>query len=267
MNDEVNNLGLVDEEDILLDEAALALSGLDHPGMDDTPYRDFFEAVATRLDMVNAGSDDATEQAASLAQVLGDELGFVGDQATYDVPANADLMKVIDRRRGLPISLSILYVAAARRLGWTATILDVPGHVLVLIGGNASPVIVDPFHGGIEVVRDRLITMITASSAGRLEAASHIAAIPNRAILVRLLMNQASRADAAGDDRRALEIYRRMTTIAPSYGQAWWERARLELVDADTGSARQSLSAMLEVTRDLTLRMKVTQILSQLATI
>lgn len=265
MNEDVIRLGLVDEDEIILDEAALTLAGLDHSGMDVTWYQDLFEALAARLATVQGDGSDARGQAASLAQVFGNEFGFVGDEVTYDDPANADLMRVVDRRRGLPISLSILYVAAARRLGWTANILDVPGHVLVLVGGDAVPVVIDPFHSGTEVARDRLIAMITAPGAGGGEPENYVAAMPNRAILVRLLVNQASRADAAGDGRRALELYRRITTVAPSFAQGWWERARLELVDVDTESARASLSAMLEVTRESEVRQKVSRVLRQLA--
>ncbi|MGJ3629487.1 transglutaminase family protein [Sphingomonas sp. MMS24-JH45] len=70
----------------------------------------------------------------------------------------------MDRRRGLPVALSILYVAAARRAGWLAAALDVPGHVLVLVGDEAAPVIVDPFRGGLAVSAEDLAAMLDAQS-------------------------------------------------------------------------------------------------------
>ena len=261
MTDDVIRLGLLDEEEILLDEAALSLAALDHPAADAAPYHDVFDAIAARLTAVGS-ADTAQSQASALARVLGDEFGFAGDTLTYDDPANADMIRVIDRQRGLPISLSILYVAAARRIGWTANVLDVPGHVLVLIGMAAAPVVIDPFHGGGPVERDRLRAMLATTHAGRVDAASQVAAMPNRAILVRLLFNQARRAESAGQGRRALDLYRRMTTIAPAYGQGWWERARLERVDADAAAARISLSAMLEVTREPIARREITRLLA-----
>jgi hypothetical protein len=89
--------------------------------------------------------------------------------------------------------------------------------------------------------------------------------MPNRAVLVRLLQNQASRAELSGKGRRALELYVRMTTTAPAYPHAWWERARLELVDHEIAAARASLGAMLEITRNPELRRRVTETLDALS--
>jgi regulator of sirC expression with transglutaminase-like and TPR domain len=90
-------------------------------------------------------------------------------------------------------------------------VLDVPGHVLVLIGSEASPVVVDPFREGQRVTPDELAMLVQRSSASTTSAVRKIAAMANRAVLVRLLQNQASRAEAAGKAGRALVLYERMT--------------------------------------------------------
>jgi regulator of sirC expression with transglutaminase-like and TPR domain len=263
MSDDLNRLGLIDDDEIALDQAALSLSLLDHPDIDHGPYHQLLDMMATRLDLVGDYAGTPADRAEALAAVLTGEFGFEGDVETYDNPANADLISVMDRRRGLPVSLSILWVAMARRLGWSADILDVPGHVLVVIGSEAAPVIVDPFAGGVRVGAEQLATFVERfAGAGR--AVTHISAMPNRAVLVRLLQNQASRAEQAGKGSRALELYARMTTVAPAYPHAWWERARLELVDHDIAAARGSLGSMLEITRDPELRRRVTDTLDAL---
>lgn len=264
MQDDLNRLGLIDEEDIALDDAALSLAALDHPGTDLVPYHDLLDAMEARLDVAGGDAVTLAERADALAEVLAGEFGFAGDADTYDDPANADLLSVLDRRRGLPVSLSILWVAMARRLGWSADVLDVPGHVLVVIGAEATPVIVDPFAGGVRIGAERLAALVEAAT-GPGRAVTHVAAMPNRAVLVRLLQNQASRAERAGRGRRALELYVRMTTMAPAYPHAWWERARLELVDHEIAAARSSLGAMLEITRDPELRRRVTATLDALS--
>jgi regulator of sirC expression with transglutaminase-like and TPR domain len=264
MDGNAERLGLIDEDEIVLDEAALALAQLDHGETDLAPYYDLIEAIAARLAIVGQDATSARQRADALSAVLGEEFGFAGDQQSYDDPANADLIRVIDRRRGLPVSLSILYVAAARRLGWAASVLDVPGHVLVLVGEEATPLIVDPFRGGVIVGRDQLAALLMASDPAATPAVRHVAAMPNRAVLVRLLLNQATRAEQAGKGRRALELYARITAMAPGYGPAWWERARLELVDGKIARARNSLTSLLEVTREPALRQRVTETLAAL---
>jgi len=250
MTPDVATLGLLDDEEIELDHAALALSELDHEGLDLTPYAALLDAMTDRLDIVGAIAQTPGEQAEALAQVFHHEFGFAGDTTSYDAPLNADLIRVLDRRRGLPVSLAILYVAAARRMGWTAFALNTPGHVLVSLGDEPI-VLIDPFHGGITVSAERLAALLHGALGPDAEPGpEHVAPMANRAVLVRLLLNQASRAELAGDPARALTLYARMTLAAPDNPDGWWELARLQLEMRDVDAARHSLSAMLEVTRD-----------------
>lgn len=242
--------GLMDEEDIELDLAALELSELDHEGIDLAPYVSLLRDIAARLAHVGAEADTPEKQAGALAIVLAGEFGFAGDPESYDAPLNADLIRVIDRRRGLPVSLSILYVAAARRMGWAASALNTPGHVLVRLGDERS-VVIDPFNGGGVVSPVRLAALLARALGEHVRPEpEHVAPLSNRGVLVRLLVNQASRAEQAGDARRALTLYERMTEVAPDNPDAWWQLARLQLADGTVDAARGSLSAMLEVTRD-----------------
>lgn len=257
------NLGLVGEDDLMLDEAALSIASLDHPGVDLWSYHQVLAELTCRLAAVSAEATNAAERAAALSQVFAEEYGLTGDTDTYDAPENADLIEVMDRRRGLPVSLSIVYVAAARRLGWPAYILDMPGHVLVLIGEPEEAVIIDPFHGGVYVAPNDFMALLGGRSGPSVR--QQVAAMPNRAVLARLLLNQATRAEQVGKGRRALDLYRRITAFAPDCGPAWWQRARLELVDHDFAAGRASLAAMLEVTREPRLRAKVVETLEALA--
>ncbi|WP_269748664.1 tetratricopeptide repeat protein [Sphingobium chungbukense] len=83
--------------------------------------------------------------------------------------------------------------------------------------------------------------------------------------LVRLLINQATRAEQAGDTARACALYERMTVVAPEHGAAWWTLARLQLVEGQVDAARASLSAMLEITRDPERRGQIHATLNRLA--
>jgi regulator of sirC expression with transglutaminase-like and TPR domain len=264
MIDDIAHLGLIDEDEIELDAAALEIAALDHPEADLADYVELLEQMTERLLGLAPVAHTPAEQAAALAEVVGIEFGFRGDRDTYDSPANADLISVIDRRRGMPISLSIIYVALARRIGWAADALNIPGHVLVSIGDD-EPVIIDPFNRGA-VVRPARLAGLLQSALGRVvETGNHTAPMSNRAVLLRLLMNQASRAEQARKMVRALTVYERVTTIAPGYSHGWWETARLQLEAGRIAEARQSLSALLETTRDPALRTQANSALDALA--
>ena len=259
----IDDIGLVEDEDFQLDQAGVCLALLDHPDVDFGQSEELLLAVAKRASIVGRHAIGGLEQATALSHVLGKEFGFAGDECTYNDPANADLIRVIERRRGLPVSLSVLYVATARRLGWIGNVLDVPGRALVLVGEDESAAIVDPFHGGSLVSSDELTARVLASDHAY-ASAHHVAAMTNRAILVRLLASQAARAGQVGMVARSLELYVRMTLIAPCYGHAWWQRSRLEHMLGDVSAARRSLAAMLEITRECQVRRMVAERLSTL---
>ena len=94
-----------------------------------------------QLDGPEAGID-------ALREVLGVRHGFRGDQRQYDDPDNSMLDVVLERRRGLPILLSVLYVATAQRAGIALGGVGLPGHYVVRALGTTPPVLIDPFAGG-----------------------------------------------------------------------------------------------------------------------
>jgi regulator of sirC expression with transglutaminase-like and TPR domain len=260
----IAHLGLVEEAEIEIDKAALEIAALDHPQAAPEPYLALVDSMGAKL-RAHADARLPGEQAMALGGVLAGEFGFDGDRETYDDPDNADLMRVIDRRRGLPVALAILYVAVARRAGWAAYALNTPGHVLVGVGAS-TPCLMDPFNRGALLARGQLSNLLTAALGGpRAIRPEHVAPMTNRGVLVRLMMNQASRAEQAGDVARARELMQRITTVSPSYPQGWWDRARLERAAGDGAAARDSLSAMLEITRDPEIRRQVIRALEALS--
>lgn len=260
----IAHLGLVDEEEIELDAAALEIAALDHADIDLEPYVATLEGLTERLLAEAVTAHSPAEQARALARLMAGEEGFEGDRATYDDPANADLIRVIDRRRGLPIALSILYVALARRIGWTAHALNTPGHVLVGVGDDEL-VLIDPFNRGALIGAEQLAALLRGALGGRPVTPEHVAPMTNRAVLLRLLMNEASRSERGGALQRAQAIFERIVTIAPGHSHGWWELARLQLANGDSGASRESLFALLETTRDPILRAHANSALDALA--
>jgi regulator of sirC expression with transglutaminase-like and TPR domain len=91
---------------------------------------------------------EAADEARACADVLGRVHGFAGDHDEYDHPENSMLDRVLERRRGLPILLSVVYVAAAGRAGVPLAGVGLPGHFVVGHFGADPPVLLDPFAGG-----------------------------------------------------------------------------------------------------------------------
>lgn len=101
---DVTSIGLIEDEDILLDLASLALSNLDHENTDIAPYLERLEEIEDRVCDEGRIAVLPRERAAVLSRVLHGEFGFVGDTEAYDASVNADFSQEIDRKRGLPIA-------------------------------------------------------------------------------------------------------------------------------------------------------------------
>lgn len=135
---------LATRTDPRLDELALALAG---------QFRDVDAAAAlAQLDelgeqVARAGGDRLD----ALTGVLAVGHGFAGDAESYDDPANSMLDVVLERRRGLPIVLSVVYVEVARRAGLELAGVGLPGHFVVGSFETAPPVLLDVFDGGVRL--------------------------------------------------------------------------------------------------------------------
>lgn len=211
--------------DDALDPAAAALlfAALDHPGLTLDSYRHHLrqlaaDAAATHAQMLADGAaDSADTRLSTLRVVLFSDHGYNGDSEDYDNLDNADLIRVIDRRRGLPVALTILYVATARALGWDAYGLAIPGHFLARLDHGPARVIFDPFHGGqamdAAAIRAQLKSVLGPAaelSADYYNPASH------RDILLRLQNNRKIRLIEAEDYEGALAVVRAMRVFAPA---------------------------------------------------
>ncbi len=259
-------VGLVDDVAIDLADAALLLAAADHPDAALDTARARLTGLVLRLQREAAGIDTVAARARTLRDLIAHTLEMTGETNDYDNPKNADFLELLDRKVGLPVTLSILYVALARRIGWIADPLGLPGHVLVRVGAEPVTQLIDPYDGGrllgsagLSTVLDRVL-----GGNGGIEA-DHLVPLSNRATLVRLVSNQATRARRAGDVARALTLHERMTLIAPGFTGLWWERARLEQLAGDVAGARASLGSMLETTRDAAIRQRIRAALTALA--
>lgn len=136
---------LASTRDPPLDLLALALAA-EFREVDEDGARRALEALGEEV--AAAGARTADEQVAVLSNVLGDTHGFAGDTEEYDHPDNSMLDVVLERRRGLPILLSVVYIEVARRARIPLAGVGLPGHFVVGHAGSRPPLLLDPFHAG-----------------------------------------------------------------------------------------------------------------------
>ncbi len=187
-----------------LDESALALSAVLQPSLDVVGW------LAT-IDEIAAGCATPT-RGGVIAHVCG-ELGFVGDRRRYGDWRNSCLDRVISQRRGIPITLSVLVVEVARRLGVQLVGVGMPAHFLV---GDADDPdwFADPF-GGDELDRDGCRLLLERLTRGQVAwSDAHLAPTPNRAIIARMLNNLRAAFIQQHDPVR-LALVMRMRSVVP----------------------------------------------------
>ena len=144
----LRDVGGMGDGPLPLAPAALALAALERPSVDLARYHHHLASLAHEVGAVAGGSAEIERRVAALNTVILERYGYQGDTLTYEDLQNANLMRVIDRRKGLPVALGILYIHAARAQGWDMAGLAFPGHFLVRLQDAGARLILDPFHGG-----------------------------------------------------------------------------------------------------------------------
>src|SRR5262249_38095007 len=109
---------------------------------------DFLARVVAQAEAALGSGNPGATPPQALRDTLGESFGFRGDSDTYEDLQNADFARVLDRRKGLPIALGILYIHVARALGFSCVGLNFPGHFVVRLDHGSERTILDPFHGG-----------------------------------------------------------------------------------------------------------------------
>src|SRR5215472_9359489 len=197
-------------------DAALALASFDRPRVGLARYSRHLRALAQDVAR-RAGAAGALEaQANALNEIILLKHGYSGDELTYDDLQNANLMRVIDRRRGLPVALGILYLDVARAQGWEASGLGFPGHFLIRLSDGAARIILDPFHGGRILDASALRELLKAIAGQDVELSpDHYAPVPDREVLLRLQNNLKSRLLQGRRYEEAVRVIETMRMLAP----------------------------------------------------
>ncbi len=211
------------DADIDLARAALLIARSEYPGLD-------VDAYAARLDALAEGAaatliPDPLERLHRLREHLFGEQGFTGNSEEYYDPRNSYLNDVLERRLGIPITLSLVLIEVGRRLDLEMEGIGLPGHFIVGARVRDEHVLLDPFNGG---------TILTAETCGELVGRAlgrrvrlkpeHFAPVNNVQFLSRMLANLKSAYWRREEWDKAIRVIDRILVLNPEAGSEWRDR-------------------------------------------
>jgi regulator of sirC expression with transglutaminase-like and TPR domain len=199
-----------------LAEGALWIAAEAHAGLDVQHWLGRLDAFGHRAAERVTSDMEVDRAATAIARFLFEEEGFRGNTEDYYDPRNSLLDDVIERRLGIPITLSVLYVAVAARAGLEAAGVGLPGHFIVRAVRRGRDRLLDPFHGGKLLDRagcEALVARVRPGG-GPLDP-RWLAPVTTRQILVRMLTNLKATYSALGDWARALGAVERIVLLLP----------------------------------------------------
>jgi regulator of sirC expression with transglutaminase-like and TPR domain len=211
-----------------------------YPGLHTASYLTRIDALAERI-------RDRCPQGARVRHILGQinwvlfvEEGFRGDVENYQDSRNSYLNELLDRRLGIPISLSALYLVIAERLGLAMSGVNLPGHFVIRVGLGESVIFVDPFHEGAFLDRSGCERLATAALGRRTSLSdSALAPCSTRDLVSRMLRNLKAIYLRELDFHAAVPILRRL--VALTRGDLH-ERRDLGIALLRTGDPGESLA-------------------------
>lgn len=199
----------LDEDDIRLDCAALQLARDAYPHLDVLGYCQQLDEVARTVADVRPGLS-APLRYEAMHEVLVGHYGFRGNRENYYNPDNSYLNRVLDCKRGLPITLSLVWIEVARRLKWPAGGVGLPGHFVLRLDDPERFIVADPYHDGRSLSLDDCQQIVKRHSEGKATFSNELLKpIGTRAILARVLNNLRSVYQAEGNLLRLRDVTQR----------------------------------------------------------
>ena len=236
---------LLERPRIPLDEAALAIAAEEYPDLDPGPTMATLDAIATRVGEEVGDLRPPLRVLQAMRAVLRAE-GFRGNEKEYYDPRNSFLNEVVARKLGIPITLSLVTIEVARRLGLELRGVGFPGHFLVKCPeqpGLPGEVFIDAFNGWELLASDECTARFRAVLHGRPFDPSLLDPVDSRHILTRLLHNLKRIYVERGDDLRTLWVVDRLLQIIPDDLEERRDRGLVSARLGGTAAAARDLEA------------------------
>ena len=185
------------------------------------------DAAASAVRERSAGTRSSFQKARLLSRVLSEELGFAGDGVDYYDPRNVLLGPLLERRKGMPILLSILWMEVGRRAGIPVAGIGLPGHVIVRVGPPPGT-LADPFAGGVPLTVDDCRRKVKSLAGGRVPwRAEYLRQMELPALLERVLRNLSGCQGRTGDEAGRFRAVTFLSALRPDEPENLLSRAEL----------------------------------------
>ncbi len=211
-----------------LGRAALLIASEQYPGLDILRYVAKLEAMAAAVRPRVSTADEPILEIEHLNTYLFEERGFRGNSEAYYDPRNSFLNDVLDRRLGIPITISVVYMEVGRRVGMPLQGVGMPGHFIVKYTQPGEELYIDPFNKGRVLSRqacEELIQQVYGEARPFQEA--FLAAVTKKQIVSRLLVNLKAIYIHTKDYLKALSVVERLLIVQPNDQQELKDRAAL----------------------------------------
>ena len=233
---------VADDGSLSLVESAVSIAQDEFPQLDTQAVLAEIDALAARLKRRFPADAVPVQRLRWLNRFFFQELGFAGNVNNYYDPQNSFLHRVIETRRGIPITLAILYMELATQIGLRARGVSFPGHFLVKLrmntGQQHGEVVIDPFSGQ-SLSREELDELLAPYKRSRglqgdfdVPMGLFLQAAAPREIIARMLRNLKEIHRGAQDWARLLPVMQRLVVLLP---QAWEEQRDRGLLYAELG--------------------------------
>ncbi len=238
------------DEEINLAEAALQIAALEYPGLNIGSYLDLLnrwhETIRSEFGMA-----PAPEQVKGINDVLFARMHFSGNIENYYDPRNSFLNEVIDRKTGIPITLSVLYLELAWRLGLNAAGIGFPGHFLVRIHADGQSLFVDPFHSGRVMTVAGCREFWDDLSEGEVAfQESFLTTVTKHQILLRMLRNLKGIYLETKNYRKLIPVMDQLVILCPDVPEEVRDRGIIHYQRKAFKLARQDFESFLSVSSD-----------------
>jgi regulator of sirC expression with transglutaminase-like and TPR domain len=173
--------------DVNLEGSLLTLCRLPYPDIDEQQWHSYLDWLAEEFKSRLPLEQNPYDNICALSQFLSDEQGFYGNTQNYYDTDNSYLNKVLQYKRGIPVTLASVYLLVGRRLGWPLIGVGTPGHFLCKWHSTDHEVFFDPYHGGHVLTRQECVALLGHMGSDRIT--EYLQGVSDRELLIRVVQN------------------------------------------------------------------------------